>query len=297
MRDGHSRTDVCWRVLPRKSAGCEGRGPDRFSSTTQAIRKPGTPMTKAVSQTTPGPVGVVCAQMRAGNLPTGREPTRHEAPVPKLLGMGTYRAPLHFGPVRDGHQPMSSRSPQPVSGCAACSSGFSLLMQGRLSSAQAISKFQKGRTRSISRTYRPCQLTSPAKQPSQNREVGLGDEMPTGVKADDRCFAAVGCHHSSARFMGGQREFWEKNPSMVLPSPAGWKTPDGAVPVGRCWEFDRLENLPCDPRTMSSGFSGDPMEAWAVLGAVCPTTPGHTTASPLLDVRSVRQPRGPKYGP
>ena len=29
-----------------------------------------------------GPVGLVCAQMCVGNLPTGREPTRHEASSP-----------------------------------------------------------------------------------------------------------------------------------------------------------------------------------------------------------------------
>ena len=41
-----------------------------------------------------------------------------EAPAPSCWE-GTYRGPLHFGPVRDiwdGHQPMSWQSPQPAGG-------------------------------------------------------------------------------------------------------------------------------------------------------------------------------------
>ena len=96
------------------------RGEGRLFQLGDPFRKPATPMVRVMSQPkTPGPVGVVCAQMCVGNLPTGRDPTRHRGAVPKLLGRGTYRRPLHFGPVRDiwdGHQPMSWQSPQPAGG-------------------------------------------------------------------------------------------------------------------------------------------------------------------------------------
>lgn len=166
VEGGRRRIRLSPRVIPRRSASRVG---DRFDSA-DPFRKPETVSNEAVPVCMGNPSVWLCAQMFVGDLPTGREPARHEASSP-----GCWEGYVQLTPASSARfatqrrtSANASTDSQPVESVR-CISVFMMVFSSLVHHCvqyftQAMFRPQK-RRRSIPHAFRFCPLVLPAKQP------------------------------------------------------------------------------------------------------------------------------------